>query len=231
MNDGSTARSGIGTLKEHSLHAQIIQHLSRTGDQLEADLNGYVIDILRGGQIIEVQTRNLGKLLPKLRKLSDEYQVEIVFPIPQIKYIRKISGAGEFVSRRKSPKRGRPEDVFRELVRATGLINHPNTSLTLLMIEAEEVWRDDGEGSWRRKHWSIYERHMLQVHGRHTYKAPADFLSFLPKSLPSPFTNRQLAKSLKIQNSLAGKITYTLKKMNLLEIIGKEGRANLFQTL
>jgi hypothetical protein len=55
------------------------------------------------------------------------------------------------------------------------------------------------------------------------------FLSF--DSLGTPFTNRQLADLLKVQISLAGKITYTLKKMKQLEIVGKEGRANLFHAL
>ena len=62
-------RSGIGTLNEFSLHADIIHHLSQPGDILEAELEGYFIDILRGDQIIEVQTANLAKLKPKIKKL------------------------------------------------------------------------------------------------------------------------------------------------------------------
>jgi len=224
-------RDGIGTLNEFSLHAEIIQHLAQKDDQLEAKLEGYFIDILRGNQIIEVQTTHLAKLRPKIRKLRTTHDFEIIYPIQAKKTIIKKAAGGEIVSKRLSPKKGKVEHLFDEMVHAPSLIEHNKVSLTVLLIEAEEIWQDDGKGSWRRKFWSISERHLSRIIESVHFSNNEDFLRLLPKSLPSPFTNKQLAEQLRIRGRLAGKITYTLRKMGILQIIGKKGNAHLFSTV
>jgi hypothetical protein len=221
-------RDGIGTLNEFSLHADLIAALAKPGDQLEAEIEGYYADILRGDQIIEVQTRNLGSLRKKIAAFSPHYQVTIVHPVAQTKWIVRKNVEGAVVSRRKSPKHGRVEEIFTELVRAWGLLDPPTVSLQVPIIDAEEVWLDDGQGSWRRKHWSISERHLLEVHFSETFTTGKDFLKLLPQSLPEPFTNKQLSAELGIRAGLAGKITYTLRKMHILEFVGKTGNQHLF---
>lgn len=225
----NNSRSGIGTLNENSLHANIIHSLFQDGDQLEAEVDGFYIDILRQDKAIEVQTKNLGKLSRKVLSLADNIPVEIVVPIHKTKIISKLDRDGNLVSQRKSPKQGKIIDIFDELVRATDIFSHPSISLTIIMIEADEVWKDDGKGSWRRKGWSIHERKLIRTLSEHRFQSPEDLLSLLPKSLPSPFTNQNLSKTLGIRASTAGKITYTFRKMNLLEVIGKEGNAYLFK--
>ena len=224
-------RNGIGTLNEFSLHADIINYLAQKGDSLEADLEGYVIDILRGSKILEIQTKNLAKLMPKIKKLQSEYEIQVIHPIQAKKTIVRKNNEGEVVSKRVSPKKGRIEDIFDQLVHAPNIIKHPNVSLDILMIEAEEVWRDDGKGSWRRKYWSISERHLKKIIVEKTFNTNVDFLQLLPKSLPTNFTNKQLAEQLKIRHRLAGKITYTLKKMRLIEMVGKQGNAHIFTVI
>jgi hypothetical protein len=224
-------RSGIGTLNEFSMHAEIIRQLAQPGDQLEAELEGYFIDILRDDKIIEVQTRNLGKLVKKAHTLANNRPVEVIYPVQQKKTITRVSADGEVVSQRKSPKNGQVVDVFDELVNAPTLVTPKNVTLTILLIEGEEIWKDDGKGSWRRKGWSIHERHLQKVVGDRVISQPDDLLTILPRSLPSPFTNAQLAKILKIRGRLAGKITYTLRKLELLDVVGRQGKAYLFEVL
>jgi len=221
-------RNGIGILNEHSLHAEIIAYLAQPGDILESKLEGYFIDIQRGSQVIEVQTSSLGKLTRKVLALAESHQVEVVYPIHKIKYIHRVDETGKTISRRRSPKQGKLAHAFEELVYAPQLIAHPNVTLNLMLIEGEEFWQDDGQGSWRRKHWSIVDRGLLKIHSQRRCRNPQDLLDLLPPSLPSPFTNRQLAEHLKIPARLAGKITYTLRKLDLISVSGKDGRANLF---
>ena len=223
------SRSGIGTLNENSLHAEIINSVAQPGDQLEAEIEGYYVDILREDKAIEVQTRNVGKIIKKVHTLAEIIPVEIVFPIQKLKYITRVSAEGKKISQRKSPKQGRITDIFDELVRATNLLDHPNVCFTVLLIEAEEIWKDDGLGSWRRKGWSISERNLINIFGSQTFYSPDDLLKLLPRSLPSPFTNRQLADRLKIRPHSAGKITYTLRKMKVLEQVGKHGNSYLYE--
>ncbi|MFN2146738.1 MAG: hypothetical protein ACK2T7_15415 [Anaerolineales bacterium] len=224
-------RDGIGTLKEKSLHAEIIAHLAQPGDQLEALVDRYRIDILRSDQVIEVQTRSLGKMKKKVADLADAYQISIIYPIHKVKHIHKIDEKGKTISCKRSPKKGKLIEVFKELVNAPDLIAHPNVSLTVMMIESEEFWLDDGEGSWRRKKWSIVERKLLAILDQHLFTQPEDFLDLLPRSLPPQFTNKDLAEILRISTRLAGKITYTLRKADLIDLIGKQGRAHLFEII
>lgn len=229
MTDEQPHRSGIGTFNEHSLHADLIHYLARPGDQLEADIGGYLADILRGEKIIEVQTSSLASLKKKIAAISETFQVEIVHPITHQKWIVRKDSRGETISRRKSPKRGRVEEIFTELVRAWNLIESPNVSLTVLFIDADEVWLDDGQGSWRRRYWSIAERHLLGVNRSITFHTNQDLLQLLPENLPQPFTNRQLASELGIRTNLAGKITYALRKMEALHLVGKTGNQHQYQ--
>lgn len=230
-NGSQTNRAGIGTLNENALHAEIIEALSQPGDIFEADLDGFVIDILRGSTAIEVQTRGLGKLVRKLSSITPDYQIRVVFPIPQTKYIIKLDEGGQIASRRKSPKKGRVVEIFNELVHASTVLNYPHISLVVLLIEAEEIWIDDGQGSWRRKRWSIHERRLLRIIEHRQFHSPEELLDLLPKTLTTPFTNKELAASLRIPTRLAGKITYSLRKMGLLEVVSRAGRSYHFDYL
>jgi len=222
-------RSGIGTLNENSLHAEIIQSITQDGDQLEAEVEGFLIDIFRPGRLIEVQTKNIGSLSRKVKILAEHSPVEIVYPIQKTKIITKIDRDGSQMGQRKSPKQGKLVDVFYELVRAPDIIDHPDVSLTILLVEAKEIWKNDGLGSWRRKGWSIHGRQLIKILSKHTFYNPPDLLNLLPKSLPQSFSNLQVAHSLGISKSAAGKITYTLRKMGLIEIAGHEGRSYIFK--
>ena len=229
--DPNQSREGIGTLNEKSLHAEIIAYLFQPGDILESELNGYRIDIHRDSLIIEVQTRNLKKLEKKVIALSQDYQVEIIYPIYKTKYIHRIDEDRKTISRRRSPKSGKLVDVFQELLYVPSLIEDQNITLTIMLIDAEEIWTDDGLGSWRRKHWSISDRKLNQVISQHQYFHSTDLLDLLPNGLSSPFTNQELVELLKITPRLAGKITYTLRKMDLIQVVGRSGRAYLFEII
>lgn len=222
----TNGRDGIGILNESSLHANLVKWFAEPGDLFEENINGYSIDILKENLLVEIQTRNFAQIQTKLLQLSKDHKIRLIYPIAENKWILKVNSRGEKITRRKSPKHGRVEDVFGELVRAWKIFT-PNLSLWVAFILLEEVWVDDGKGSWRRKSWSIQDKHLLQVSGVTKFDSPSELLSLLPDLLPSPFTNSELADALKITSSLAGKMTYTLRKMDLLEIVGKRGKAHL----
>lgn len=220
--------SGIGTLGESSLHAALKAWYGRSQDQLEVPVDGYVIDIVRDDLLIEIQTRHLYAMKAKLSHLLQNHRVHLVYPIPREKWIVRISADGELVSRRKSPRRGQVVDVFAELVRAPRFITQPNLTLEVVLTQQEEVWRDDGQGSWRRKGWSIADQRLLDVVEQSIFHTPQDLAKLLPE-LERPFTNRQLADALGIRISLAQKMTYTLRQTGSLTTSGRQGRALLFE--
>jgi hypothetical protein len=221
--------TGIGLLNEKPLHASLKQWYAQPGDRLEVPVDGFVIDIVRDDLLIEIQTRNFASINAKLCKLTRSYEVRLVYPVIQEKWIiRTAAGKRGITVRRKSPKRGRLEDLFWELVSIPQLLSHPNFSLEVLMITAEEVRRYDGKRRWRSKGWVIEGRRLLDVLDRRVFGASADWLAFVPNGLQS-FTTKDLATLANTRRDLAQKMAYCLRQARMIDLIGKQGRANLYR--
>ncbi len=223
----ATPSTGIGQLAERSLHAALKEHLGQPGDRFEVKLGRYVIDIIRDDLLIEIQTRHLYALRPKLLRLLADHPIRLVHPLPAERWIVREDADGRALTRRRSPKHAAACDIFSELVRIPDLAAHPNLTLEALLIREEQVWRDDGQGSWRRGRWSLIDTRLLGVAGSAIFTRPADYLALLPP-LPETFTNADLAGARGWNSHLAGKATYALRAMGLLGPAGKRGRANLF---
>ena len=215
-------------MNEYSLHSEIKRIYSIPEDRFEVKVDNYIVDILRGQLVIEVQTKNFSALKEKLQTLTKEHQVRLVYPLPEKKWITYITKDNTIVNKRKSPKKGRLTDLFRELVMIPQMIEDENFSLEVLFIDEEEVRCDDGKGSWRRKGVSIKERRLLQVNDRILFQNKTDYLKMLPDSLNQVFTNRELAKLAKIPVWTARQITYCLRKSNLIQTAEKNGRKLTF---
>lgn len=214
----------IGMLREKSLHASVKTWYARPQDRMESPVQGYVVDIVRDDDLlVEIQTRSFSPLKTKLRKLTKTHSVRLVHPVAAEKWILKISEHGEELGRRKSPKRGRIEDVFAELVSIPDLMQHERFVLEVLMIREEEVRMYDGKGSWRHPEWRKEDRRLLEVVEQKLLRNPADAAALLPAAakLERPFTNRQLATAAKLRLNLAGRMTYCLRKMGALDVVGK----------
>jgi hypothetical protein len=221
----NTFKSG----RESSLHSAIKEWYSLEGDRLEAKVDGFVIDIMRGDLLIEIQTANFSAIKTKLQHLLNQHKVRLVYPIPKEKWItHKSRTSEETFGRRKSPKRGCLTDVFNELIRIPSLFSNSNLSIEVLMIEEEETWRNDGKGSWRRKGASIEDRKLIRVLETKIFENKTDFLNFLPKDLPDPFSNRNLAEHLGIHINQSRKITYSLRKIGAITQVGKNRNQMLF---
>jgi hypothetical protein len=214
----------IGTLREQQLHAGLKHWLAEPGDRFEQLVDNYHIDILRETVLIEIQTANFSALRHKLNNLLRDHAVLLVYPIPETKWIVRQTKRGRKLTRRRSPKRGRVENLFDELLYIPEIACHPNFKFCVLLTQQEEIWRDDGGGSWRRKHWSIADRILLEVTGRVDFHGGADYLALIPSGLTTPFTHRQLAEALKAPIWLTTRMSYCLRKMGLLQVCGKRGR-------
>jgi hypothetical protein len=216
-------------MTEYSLHSEVKEWYMVSGDELEVKVEDFIVDIFQGRLLIEIQTGNFSAIKRKLIKLLLNNQVRLVYPIAKLKWIVHVSKSGEFVRRRKSPKKGKLTDVFYELVYVPRLIKDRNFSLEVLLIEEEEVRCNDGKGSWRRRGFSVKDRKLLNVFDRIIFEDSRDFLELLPKELDGHFTNKVLALKLGISISLAQKITYCLRKMGAISIAGKKRNEFLFQ--
>lgn len=224
-----TNSTSIGSINESSLHKELKLHYAKKGFIPEEKVLGFVVDLKKDDKIIEIQTGNFSSLRKKLNLLLPEHQICVVYPIALEKWIVRLSEEGEVLSKRRSPKKGEYVQVFNELVYLTDLLLHPHLMLELVLINEEEIRLEDGKGSWRRKGVSIKDHNLLEIKEKQRLTTVNDYLSFLPKDLPEVFTNKDISAGSNYPINLTRKMTYTLKNMQLIEIIGKRQRERLYQ--
>ena len=222
---------GIGTLNEKPLHAALKQWVATPQDEFEVPLEGYFIDVVRDDLLIEIQTGSFSSLKKKLRHLTKNHPVQLVYPIPAEKWLIQLPKTDkEKPKRRKSPKRGNVYHLFRELVAFPDLIRNKNFSLQVVLTREDEVRRFDGRKARRRRRgWVIEERRLIDVVGSHLFEAVADFQALLPADLPDRFTTKDLADRLDQPRWLVQKMVYCLRVMEGVELVGKQGRFLLYQ--
>jgi hypothetical protein len=217
--------SGIGLLNEGALHAALKAYYALPGDELEAAVNGYVVDIRRGETCIEIQTGHFQRLRRKVTELLTAYRVHLVHPVAARKRLVYLDEAGAELRSRKSPKRGSALDMFDELVHAPELIGRPGLSLEVLLLELEERRAP----ARNRRGWRVAERRLLNVSESLIFCSPADYLRLLPRKLAEPFTNRELAAALGRRLERVRRLSYVLRRIGVLELVGRRGNAHLLR--
>jgi hypothetical protein len=115
----------IGTLNEGALHAQLKDWYRRQGDRIEQVVDGFVVDLVRGNLLVEIQTGGFAPLRRKLDLLTRQHRVRLVAPVALVRRIIRLSEQGEMLSARRSPRRGRVEDIFNLLVSIPSLLCCP----------------------------------------------------------------------------------------------------------
>ncbi len=221
--------NAIGELNEQPLHAALKAWYARPGDQLEVSVDGYVIDLVQGDLLVEIQTENFSNIRRKLNKLVPHYPVRLIYPVAAEKWILKLPRqASEQPQRRKSPKRGRVEAVFVELVSFPQLLLEDNCSLEVVLIQEEELRRYAEKKRRCNPGWVTVERRLLDVVSQHVFETPSDLSALLPSALPDEFTTLDLAQVLGGPRRLAQKMVYCLREMGEIIPFGKRGRAILY---
>ena len=227
---GSRSIRQIGLLNESNLHSELKHLYSGTNAVHESNIDGYIVDVFKNDSIIEIQTGSFTKIRPKIAELLPRYHVKLVYPIPSEKTIVVYDAKKENVLyKRRSPKKGELIDIADEIIHIPGLILHPNFSLEVILTKEEEIRSADGKGSWRRKGISIVDRKLLDIINRVNFDQAQDYLRLLPESMPSVFTNRQLSQLMKKPVRKIQKLTYSFKKMGLLEVIDRQKNAQVFR--
>jgi hypothetical protein len=218
----------IGTLNEGSLHAQIKDWYRRSGDLVEHPVDGYVIDLVRGETLIEIQTGGFAPLRRKLDRLLDNHPVRLVVPVALERRIVRLSRDGEILSARRSPKRGRLEDVFARLVSLPALLARPGFQVEVLLTHEDEYRRHEAGRAFRRHGWIVAGRALVSVEGRVLLATPDDAAALLPE-LEDPFDTAELARAGGWNRRLAQQMTYCLRAMDALQTDGHRGRAVLYR--
>ena len=221
--------ASIGTLNEGHLHASLRARYVEPGDKVEVALDGYIVDILRGDLIIEIQTANFSAIARKMRDLVSRHRVRLVYPVPRDLWLVKLplNTSGD-ITRRKSPKHLDVIDVFKELVSFPELIAHQNFQLDVVLTQEERLQSFDSRRRWRRRGWVTIERRLLEVYRTVSLHNRADYMSLIPIGLPNEFLTSDIANALRRPRTVAQKVAFCLWKCGFIEKIGSQGNATVY---
>lgn len=218
----------VGTLGEKPLHASLKEWYRRAGDRLEVPVDGYLIDLVRGDLLVEIQTRSFSKMRAKLNALLEAHDVRIVHPVALDRWIVRLSDDGEVLGRRKSPKHGGYPDLFSELVAFPELIASDGLTIEVVLTREDEIRRHDPGRAWRRKGWVVEERHLIEVVEQREFHDAADLAELLG-DVPDVFTTRDVVETQGCALRTAQQMTYCLRKSGAVAVVGKQGNAILYE--
>ncbi len=224
-------RIAIGTLNEGALHAQLKDWYRRPGDELEQPVGRHVVDLVRGDLLVEFQTGGFAPLRRKLDLLARSHRVRLVAPVPVVRRIVRLSDEGEVLSTRRSPRRGRVEDVFARLVSIPAILCLPAFELEVVLIDLDEIRVHRPGRAYRRRGWVVTGRRLGAIVESRLLATPADAAELLPSGLPERFDTAELAAAAGIDRRLAQQMTYCLRAMAVVEPDGKRGGAVLHRVV
>jgi hypothetical protein len=218
---------GIGALNETPFHAALKAIAAPPGARFEVAVDGFVVDAVVPGLLIEVQTRHVGQMRAKLGRLLASHRVRLVLPVAIERWIVR-RGADGPLSRRRSPKRGGLPHALVELVGIPGLLDHPNLEIEVLLVREEEEREHRPGAAWRKRGWVTVDRRLLSVSERRLFRGARSWLALLPLDLPQPFTTLDLTRALGLPRPAAQRAAYVLRESGVLVDVGTRARARLY---
>lgn len=216
---------GIGTLRERSLHLALKYYFAPDAATHEQAVGGFVADAITEDGVIEVQTRNFSRLKEKLNAFLAVCPVTVVHPIANPKWVIWVDENGEVQSRRKSPKKETIYHCIRELYSLRDLIGHPRLRFAICEMEIEVYRCLNGYGKQKKHRGEHIDRVPVALRNIRYLDTPADYLSLLPEQLPNAFIATELSEIGGMDTSQARMLLNLLERLDLVEKVGKRGRA------
>lgn len=216
---------------ETTLHRQLKGLYGVDDASREVRVDGYRIDAIREGSLVEVQVASLAAIRSKVADLLERHCVVVVKPVAVRSYIvRRKSALGLILGSRYSPTTHDACEFFEDFVHFTKVFPHPNLTVELLLIEQEEVRIP--RRSWRRgRNYRVADRLLRRVVDRRVFRTASDLCHFLPENLPPRFTTADLARHAGIPRWLAQKAAYSLRCTGAIAIAGKTRNSVVYEVL
>lgn len=214
---------------ETTLHRELKAIYAGRGAACEVRVDGFRIDAVSRGRLIEIQQSPLGAISRKVQKLLETHSVLVVKPLFANKcLVRRDPETGAILSSRQSPQHATKWDLFLEMVRFAHVFPHPRLTLELLLVDIEEDRIDRPRRRWKGKSHQVLDRRLTHIGERLTLKTAADLRRWLPDHLPAEFTTHELAAAAGVPRWWAQKIAYCLRSTGALVTLGKRERSWLY---
>lgn len=210
---------GIGTLGEKTLHLALKYYFAPEPDTHERPLGGFIADAVTEDGVVEIQTRGLSRLKPKLEAFLPHCPVTVVHPIAADKWVCRVDDCGELQSRRKSPKHETVFTAMREIYTLRDYLDDPRLRVCICAMALEEYAVQRG-----KRRYEKLDRVPIALRELWMLESPEDYAALLPPSLAEPFTIPQLMAETRAPEMHARMLVSLLVRMKMLEEADKIGR-------
>ena len=255
LASGELNGSGIGTYSEKRLHKILKYYFCDDEDchevrikpdgialtdpearsrGAESGRGGFIADIFRDGEIIEIQTGGFYPLKPKLEFYlnNTDYKITVVHPIAAKKWVSWINPEdGSIGKRSKSPKKGVASDVLPEIFWLSELMKNERLSFKMMLLEIDEYRLLDGWGNGGKRGSNRYDRVPNVLVDIVEFGAPDYAKVLMPQGLDGEFTSGDLSALTKLRGR---KLSYALKLLcNTAdaEKCGKKGNSYIYKLI
>jgi len=220
----------IGIQNEKILHKIMKYYLSTNPYNHEIKIGKIYADVVVDGKIYEIQTASFNALRKKLDFLLPSYQVTIVYPVSHKKIIYNLSEEGELLSEKKSPKVKTPFEILIELYKIKSYLNNPNLSFKVVYLDMDEYRTIVPKRRMRSKGYVRLKQIPTRFINEYNLKNALSYLSLMKEyDLPTEFTTKEFSKCFRISIQKAACCIQVLNTLQVLNLIGKRGRRNLWQ--
>lgn len=249
IGDADEEYGGIGTLSEKQMHAAIKRFIcpdescheipldngERAG---ETDESGnkikrrkFVADILKNGNVYEIQTGALPPLSEKIKWILENtsHTVTVIHPIAETKWVNVLDKNNDLERRYRSSLKGKLNDIAPELYAFKDVVESPRFSLVILFMEAEQYIKAAAKKGRSRQKYKKYELIPVNLLRAQVFRSLDDYKIFIPDTLEGEFTVKEFSAKSKIRGRDAYLTVYSLCNLGLLEECGKIGRAKAFR--
>lgn len=214
---------------ETTLHRQLKELYADDPSRQEVVVDGFRIDAVRTGQLVEIQAASLAGIRDKVRRLLESREVLVVKPLAARKYlVTRTRKGGRVRSARYSPSRMTSFHVFDELVHFMDVFPHPRLTVEILLTEQEEHRLPARRLRWFHRGYRVEDRVLRTVYERRSLRGATDLPTLLPDGLPEVFSTVDLAREAEIPRWLAQKMAYCLRKSGAVQTVGKRGNSVLY---
>ena len=214
---------GIGTLSEKTLHLALKYYFAPDPETHERPVGGFIADAVTEDGVIEIQTRGLSRLKPKLDAFLPVCPVTVVHPVAEEKWLLRVDEAGELLSKRRSPKHENIYSAMREIYTLREYLLHPQFSVCICRLSlAEYIRGNDCRNRQKLDRMPLALKDTVRLH------LPADYAALLPDDLPEQFTVRDLRALIGASEMHSGIFVNLLAKVGCLVPCGMRGRQKLW---
>jgi len=238
----------INTLNESSLHKTLKSVYSLgEGNLTEQPVGNWICDIVKtDGSVIEIQTSNVSKLLPKIQDLlHNGHSVTVVHPIIKEKKIELYNKTGTLVSSRKSPKKETVYSIFKELTGLYSILLEKKFTLEVPEITIAECRTQTNSPSQlinrsRRflRPWIKTDKKLIAIYDTVIFNTSRTYLALLPKNIPQVFTAQDVARGIQaVKNSSAPcsqeahLMLWVFLRMHLIQLVKTENRKHYYRCI